>query len=97
MAAEKMMVVTIGYDTYALEDGDAIALLAIARRAVRVQQPGFYSDPHVLVPDRRLFVSHVTLLDVDLRPTPGDAPGVVPTAPPPPPLTTPVDPDDRPF
>jgi hypothetical protein len=47
---------------------DAVALLAIASRAVRVQQSNGYSGPFTPVEDNEPFIDTLSLQDVDFGP-----------------------------
>lgn len=59
----KRFVVTIGYSEYALDIGDACALLAIAQRAVRVESQG-YRQPLRTVPGSEPFANALRMADV---------------------------------
>jgi hypothetical protein len=58
--------ISIGYNAdYILEPEDAVRLLEIANRAVRVTQQGRYSGPYVLAEDQEPFISSAELVEFE--------------------------------
>lgn len=57
----KKFIVRIGYDDYAFDnEADAVAILGLAHRAIRVDQES-YSEPYRPTPEVAPFASTVTL------------------------------------
>jgi hypothetical protein len=58
--------ISMGYNAdYILEPEDAVRLLEIANRAVRVTQQGRYSGPYVLSDDQEPFISSAELVEFE--------------------------------
>ncbi len=60
----KCYVATVGFQDYALEEGDAVALLAISGRARRLSSDYKYGKPRQLASEGEPFVSSISLMDV---------------------------------
>jgi hypothetical protein len=66
----KQFIVRIGYQDYAIENADAVAILAIASRMKRVKQVG-YSGPYYIQPDEDPWLDTVSMVEVrDPEPEP---------------------------
>jgi hypothetical protein len=58
--------ISIGYNVdYILEPEDAVRLLEIANRAVRVTQRGHYSGPYVVSEDQEPFIRSAELVEFE--------------------------------
>ena len=61
----KKLKISVGWNAeYVIEPEDAIRLLEIANRAVRVEQPG-YSGPYLQADDQEPFISAAELVDYE--------------------------------